>query len=259
MKRNSMGTMGWLSILAVLLAAPVANAQADSTLYLMADCMKSTSPDYVDVELDLWKPMHQKLVDDGRKRSWALWAVRFGDMQKCDYYTVSTFYGIEAVEDDLSDLEEVFKQVHPGADFADAMDLTAESRELRETRLWRAVDAVPFDDFKYAFINGMNAPDGAAYVELERTVFKPIHEALVADGVTKGWILNELVSPRGSSMPFNYSTVDLVDSIDQIPFGRYFETVHPDKDLDEVWMQTLETRDMVSSELWYLVDRVAAK
>ena len=33
--------------------------------YVSVDCMKSTSTDYVDVETDIWLPMHQARVDQG--------------------------------------------------------------------------------------------------------------------------------------------------------------------------------------------------
>ena len=58
--------------LPVILAAMIscmAHAQtaAPPALYLAVDCMKSSSAGYVQMELETWKPVHQYLVDRGKR------------------------------------------------------------------------------------------------------------------------------------------------------------------------------------------------
>ena len=54
--------------IAVLLISGVAAAQNDdqAPLYLAVECMKSTGPEYVGIETEIWQPMHQERVDQGK-------------------------------------------------------------------------------------------------------------------------------------------------------------------------------------------------
>ena len=81
--------------LTVLLTSVSSYAQNEARppLYVEVECMKSTASDYTSVELDIWQAMHQELVDKGKKNSWSLYAVLYGDRSKCDFYTVTTLLG----------------------------------------------------------------------------------------------------------------------------------------------------------------------
>jgi len=67
----------------------------EPTLFLEAHCMKAKTADYIGIETDVWLPVHQQLVNDGRKNSWALYSVMYGDRPKCTHYTVETYLGAE--------------------------------------------------------------------------------------------------------------------------------------------------------------------
>ena len=236
-----------------LLAAPLGLAQVDSTYYLTVDCMKSTSPDYVDVEQNIWKPMHQELVHQGRKNTWALYGVRFGSRDECDYYTVSTFVGSDAMQSDLADLPALFAKVHPEGDFDEAMAKTQASRTVVRTELWMGLAGIRPENFRFAQVNLMWAEDGAAYVDFETRVFKPVHQALVDAGVTRGWQVAGLLQPGGTGIGYNFATVDFLDELGGIPFGDYLARVHPDLSMEEVLAETAAARDLVSSQVWVLI------
>ena len=82
----------------------------------------------VSVETDIWLPMHQELVSQGKINSWALYHVKYGDRSKCDYYTVTTYLGGEQLNSDPA-FGEVFSKVHPGKDMTRAMVATLSSRD----------------------------------------------------------------------------------------------------------------------------------
>lgn len=254
---KSSSYLGLTLILTVssLLAAPPVRAQVDSTLYLAVGCLMSMSPDYVDVEQQLWKPMHQEMVNQGQKVFWALYWVQYGSREECDYYTVNAYVGAEALEEAYADLPEVFAKVHPDKDFGEAMAKTYASRKFVRSQLWTQVAGIRPESFRYAYVNLMSAPDGGAYVDLETTVFQPVHEAFVDDGVTKGWYLYALAVPYGSTVAYNFATVDFVDNLGPIPWGDYMAKVHPDRTMDEIYDEMDEARDHLLGELWYLIDR----
>ncbi len=229
-------------------------AQADSTLYFQVDCMKSQSPDYTAVESEIWKPIHAELVNQGRKVSWAFYWVWFGDRSECDYFTVNAYRGSKALEDDLSDLEAVYNKVHPAGAFDEDMDRTWTSREMVWSELWTYVDGVAPNEFKYVRINQMSTDSAAAYVALEREVYKPVHAALVKDGKTAGWGVYSLAAPWGTSGAYNFGTADFLKDMAGFQFNDYVQKVHPNANIQEINRKTTEVRDLVAGSIWMLVD-----
>lgn len=220
-------------------------------LYVSVDCMKSTSVDYTSVELDIWQAMHQELVYQGKKNSWALYWVMYGDRSKCDFYTVTTYRGDEQLNGSPS-IDETFAAVHPDDDFAEAMAKTWASRQHVATELWLAVDGTEIKEHRFAVVNTMNASDPDAYERMESRVFKPGHEALLAGGHRSGWAMYTLVAPVGTSIPYNYSTVDFSNYLNPVPMAEAMLSANPDRDLEEM-QELLALREQVSSQTWALV------
>ena len=152
-------------------------------------------------------------------------------------------------------MAKVFGEVHPDKDLDKVWAKTFAAREHVETRQWAIVDMVPPEDFKFVQVNQMMAKDGGTYVAMEREVYKPVHQALVEDGVTAGWGLYWLVSPHGTSQPYNYGTADFLHSLEGINWGEYVRKAHPDEDVDSLLAGQGDVRAMVNSEIWELVDR----
>ena len=228
-----------------------AQTEASPSLYLSVDCMKSTAVDYLQVEQDIWQPMHQHLVDEGSRVSWALYRVMYGDRSRCDFYTVTTFSG----EDQLNvepDYAAVFQAVHAGKNLDKAIAKTLASREHVATELWLEVDSTEIQPHRYAIVNKMYAADPVAYERMESRVFKAGHQALIDSGHRAGWAVYTLVSPVGSSIPYNYGTVDLVNDLSPAPMAEAMMAANPDRDL-EAMHNLLELRDHVLSETWVLV------
>lgn len=256
-----MGRFSMYRTLAVLIACLlpgtlIAQDQSTPTLYVSIDCMKTTAANYESIETDIWQPMHQHLVDAGERNSWALYRVVYGDRSKCDYYTVTTFLG----EDQLnaaSDYGEAFAAAHPGKDLNKAMQQTWAAREQVATELWTLIDRTDLRPHRYAVVNRMYAEDPVAYESMESEVFKAGHQALIDGGYRAGWAVYALVSPIGSSVPYNYGTVDLVDDLSPVPMAEAMMAANPDRDLDAM-NDLLELRDQVLSETWELVTRTEA-
>lgn len=219
--------------------------------YLSVECMKSTSPEYQSIEIDVWLPMHQEMVEQRKQERWALYWVKYGDRSRCDYYTVTTYVG-SAQLNAVPSFDEVFKVAHPRGDFTKAMVRTGASRQHVASELWQMVDAIPSNQHRFAIVNRMNAADPDAYERMETRVFKPGHEALVDGGYRAGWAMYALVSPLGSSIPYNYSTVDLVDHLDPVPMAQAMMSANPERDLDAL-QALLALREQVSSETWELI------
>jgi len=235
----------------VVSGAAIAEDGDQQALYVAVDCMKSTAADYTSVEMEIWQPMHQELVNQGKRNSWALYSVMYGDRSRCDYYTVTTYLGQEQLNASSS-YDDVYRAVHQDENIAEAMARTSASRQHVATQLWVAVDGTEINDHSFAVVNLMYAEDPDAYERMETRVFKPGHQALVNGGHRAGWALYELVAPTGTSIPYNFSTVDFVDHLNPVPMAEAMLAAHPDRDL-EAMQELLELRDHVSSETWALV------
>jgi hypothetical protein len=232
-------------------ASSYAQNDAPPPLYVSVECMKSTASDYTSVEIDIWKTMHQELVNQGKQNSWALYEVLYGDRTKCDFYTVTTLLGEEQLNRDLS-YGEIFKTVHPDADFEKAMARTWASRKRVATELWVVVDGTAIKEHRFAVVNMMNASDPDVYERMESEVFKRGHQALLDSGHRSGWGLYALVSPLGTSIPYNYSTVDFSNDLDPVPMAEAMMSANPNRDLDAM-QDLLNLREQVSSQTWKLI------
>ncbi len=227
------------------------------TLYLQVDCMKSTSSDYADVETEIWQPMHQEMVNQGKKNTWALYWVLFGDRSDCDYYTVNTYLGEEQLNDPTS-FADVFASVHPGKDWEEVGKKTSASREMIWSELWTWVDGIPPAEHRFAQVNQMRGHDGTNAVRKEREIWKPIHQVLTDEGHRAGWGLYSLWTPYGTAMPYNYGTVDFLTKLGPTPVRAAAKTAHPDMEMSAINQIMEDSRDLVRGETWMLVASVQA-
>ena len=238
-------------------SAGVSAQDADSpSIYVEVDCMDATSADYVSVETDLWLPVHQALVDAGKRNSWALYEVTYGARTVCDYYTVTTYVG----EDQLNtnpDYVSVFAEVHSRSDSRSAMARTEASRNRVSTELWRVIDSTAIGEHRYAAVNRMRADDPLTYEQTESRVFKAAHQVLIDEGHREGWAVYELVSPIGTAIPWNYATVDLMNEIGPVPMAEAMLKANPDRDLEELF-DMLGVREQVHSEIWMRIATTTA-
>ncbi len=228
-----------------------AEEEEQATLYVSVDCMKAAQPGYPDLERELWQPMHQERVRQGKINGWALYWVMFGDRSRCDYYMVTSYLGEEQLNAGPS-FDAVFAAVHKGRNFEKAMARTWAARQHVASELLLLIDSTPINEHRYAIVNRMYAKDPDAYESMERRVFKPGHEALVEDGHRAGWGLYELISPIGTAVPYNFGTVDFVNHLSPVPMAEAMLDAHPNRDLRAIH-EMLQLRDHVSSETWLLI------
>lgn len=243
--------IGIAAVVYVLPGATIAAEDEPPPHYVSVDCMKSTSPAYVDVETELWLPLHQERVNQGKISSWALYWVQYGDRTNCDFYTVTTFIGADQLNAN-HDVEDVFAAVHPGLNLKQEMASTAKSRMHVATHLWLMADHIAATSHRFAVVNKMYARDPDMYERMEMRVFKPGHQALVDGGHRSGWAMYALITPLGTSVPYNYATIDFMNHLNPVPLAEALMSANPGQDLDAL-EDLLQLRDQVSSETWMLI------
>ena len=105
-------------------------------------CMKIDplkEDEYLKMEHDLWRPVHQERIKQGHMRSWTLYAVRFpsGSKNECDYRTVNVYSSLADLDRSIAD---VFTKVHPNVPLAEVGRRTVTARDFRTGEVWYQVD-----------------------------------------------------------------------------------------------------------------------
>ncbi len=251
MKRAQSIAMITAATLVMSAGTVMAEADSDAPLYVALECMKSSSPDYERLETEVWLPVHEQLVEQGKRSSWALYRVVYGDHSRCDYYTVATYRG-SAELNAAPEYEKALAAVHGKADVPDILDSTLAARTLVSTELWLQVDQTELLPHRYAIVNRMYTDNPVAYESMESEVFKAGHDVLIEGGHRAGWAVYALISPIGSSIPYNYGTVDFVNELGPAPMAEAMLEGNPDRNL-EAMHELLELRDHVLSETWEFI------
>lgn len=263
-------------LFALLLAAVPLFAQAQpsqeapSPVIAQVDYMQ-VAPDradeYLSVERELWKPLHQARADNGRILGWQLYVVRYpaGTGHDYQYITVTLYDNLGAVED--PEYMTYAQQVHPDVDVALAVERTNDTRALMRSELWFqhdlvAADTPPSEPPPFLQVDFMKVPTNGSsdYVTMEQDIFKPVHQARAEAGTIASWGLWEMALPAGTSQRHNYGTATAFQSLsamqESYPDGVW-EEVHPDENVEDLMQQVNDTRDLVQLEVWELVEAVS--
>jgi L-rhamnose mutarotase len=235
--------------------------EQSTTLYALVEYMKVKPADvdnYLELEKTFWKPIHEERVNQKEIKGWRIFAVKYTGTSDEYNFVTATFF------DDVTKLEKVYnvdvEKVHPGKDIQKVYQETLKSRELVKSNLlvWNSSinGNVPY---KYLQVNFMKVKQGeeSAYLNIENLIWKPVHEELAKAGLKSGWSVWSVVYPGGSGNDYQFLAVDDLSEFKQIEMAGYesaFRKVHTGKNMDELMNQTNNSRILVRSELWELLD-----
>lgn len=110
----------------------------------------------------------------------------------------------------------------------------------------------------YVVLSFMKVRPGAnaQYVALERDVWKPAHQARVADGKTKAWALLQRRF-AGTDDGYLFATVQTYARFEDIdaPMVEYVTKANPGANLEDIQRRTAEARDIARTEVWRVIDQ----
>lgn len=263
-----MKTSNLFFVIALLLGSLAVQAQTPPPMFCIVETMKTLpgkSAEYVKAEREIWKKLHQERVKRGLIRGWDLYAVRYpsGTNAAYDYVTVTWTEGAAKLENPWGTLFADAEKLLSKDEYATAMNIGL-SRNLTATTLYHQSDFAVADPKattprKYIMVNMMNVKPGteAAYEAMETKLVKPMLVAMMKSGGRATWSRFSLMLPGGSNQPFNYTTVDGYDKwadIGQGDAAAAIKTVHPGMTLAAYGKQIEDARQLVSQELWELID-----
>lgn len=224
--------------------------------------------EYVAMEKEIWKPLHQERINRGELQGWYLFAVRLaGTDSEYQYVTVNVYNDRKQLDRPLADLDGMFKKVHSGVDMKKAMKRTGDSRDLIKTYIstvWESSFAKNLKEpAKFISLAFFKVPLGeaGAYRDMERKYYIPMHKASIEAGELAGWAGYQVRRPVGSSAPYNYLAVNFYKDYDHWISGNQEEIrkkVQPNHSWFELGQKSRATRELVMVEDWQLIDYVEA-
>lgn len=255
----------------LFLAAIAFNANTQDWRAALVSFMKvepGGEGDYVQLEREVWKPIHAELIKAGKLDSWSLWAIPYpgGTDAEYHYATVNIYNSMDQLEDPGAGIGEAFGKAHPGKEWADIGAMTLKSRDLVKTHGLGSWER--FGD------PNMTGPAGIinvvyfdvpmdkwdAYQEMERKYFHPTHKAEVEAGTRAGWEGWQLMRPMGESMPYDFVAVDQYRDWKQYTKNNpedLFEGVLSERELNHREDIFNSTAKLVKLEEWRLIDFVS--
>lgn len=248
-RRNTLSTLGLITTLA-LCNNPLYAQEADNTTVVVYTYMKSTSPDYVDLERNVWAPIHSEMHKAGELTMWALTAAPYAVDGSYNYVTVNSYPGWAAYETAYANIEERFAAAHPGKDWAELSAKTEAARKVVRSEVFVLDQQIGTTGDVLTYAHMKVPPGGAAdYVKLETEVWRPMHEAAIENGNLNGWVLLRRVLTGGSSSPYDYIALNLYEGVEQMMgpgiTPELVAAVHPETEWSEIGVKTSAARDRV--------------
>jgi len=259
-------------ILVFCMVPVLSTAQTEDPIYIQIDFMnvkQGVGAEYVAMEQEIWKPVHKERINQGMISYWGLYEAIYTEPDASyNYITVNVFHDLSKLENFFD--YEIIESAHPGRSMNAILNRTLESRDFVHNEVWQLVDSVlpeePNDNARYLVVNDFQVQPGAGgeYLAVEEEYWKPIHEYRVDNEMMAGWHLYELMMPAGSSIPYNYKTVDFYESLGDLEQPLTMElvqTANPELSeigLDAFMERTLNSRVGYRSVVLERIDFIAA-
>ncbi|MDX1477426.1 MAG: hypothetical protein R3301_06940 [Saprospiraceae bacterium] len=261
--------MRYLTLLLTLWMAVNIQGQDHESVYVQVDYMKpheGKTADYVAMEREVYKPIHRERIKSGEIVAWYLYEVRYpsGSGTEYNFCTVTVFADFANMNDNLEEYETIVLRAHPDKTLAEVDKYATDSRKLVRSEVFKSLAFVPErieNPAQSILLDYMKVEPAreSHYLRMEERIWKPLHEERLKRGVIANWGLYELLFPGGLNHPYSHCTVtgfrgweDIADSWpDDI-----WEAVHPEATQEDLEERAHEVRDLVSSQIWRLVDHV---
>lgn len=211
-----------------------------------------------------WKMIHEARLKAGYITGWELERVVYpsGTDAEYDFQTITFYKNWDAINDeDSSTFSKFFKALTE--DQRIAADNADEYREIVKREIWTGLEITFAPDAKnpiYRVENFMSIPTGSwdQWFEMESKFAKPFIEKSIEMGNRAGWLIGNVVMPRGDEFPYQVSTIDFYDSWEDMGKSdeEAWKAVYGDMDKEQIGKRINESRTIVRSEVRLLVDFV---
>jgi len=251
---------------AICAACSIVTAQDQQpTGYHNVTCVKvvdGKGPEFREF-LETNRKIGQVAVDSGRSTtSYRLRSIMpAGAAATCDYVFISMYKGAPPAPNATDTLPESLQKAGISMSAAEYRSRLNSVGRLVSSELWRtAISVGEMQKGDYVYINHMKVHDAANWMEMERSIWKPMAEAWAKDHSQRGWVVAQPVLPSGTDLKYQAITADVFPSWDaafaQRPVDKTFKQIHPDKDIDKTFEKLGKVRDLALREFMVVEDKI---
>ena len=180
---------------------------------------------FLERETEHWSKVAKAAIEKGQMKSWSLWkkvGTINGDGSSPNYVFVNTYENLENMDPDKvwTDNMDAIGDVKPE-------DIeTSSFTKVTFDYFVQAEDHVP-GTYKFALVNYAKPTDLAAFIQENKTLWKPLHEANVSNILNNMtyWGMSSVIYPVGHLDRFSVFTVDGFNKLnDALEYLRFTET-----------------------------------
>ena len=222
--------------------------------------------DYVRLEREQWKAIHQASVKAGNIISWKLYAVSYpnGESLEYEYVTVTVYPSWAALENPYKGLR--FADVLGEAKANAIRSATSAARKMLRAEtlsLAYATDNFLKSDHSVLSVHFLKANPGRAddFLRVQRDYYLPMNsEVSKANQGASGWASTVLRVPYIADYPYTHVSFNSHASLTQMDTGPSAEIRQKwNAKFREISAMQNESRKRVRNELWRLVDQTQPK
>lgn len=129
---------------------------------------------------------------------------------------------------------------------------------VSEARSQATLAAQPEPVYLVNFMKVRSDHTAVEYEQMEREIWRPIHQESVRAGRMLSWSLYRVQFPHGTRTEYDYVTVDAFASLEDAErdMTDILARVYPNMTTADAISRAVQTRDLVRGELWALIDSV---
>lgn len=180
---------------------------------------------FLERETKHWSKIAQAAIKKGQMKSWSLWrkvGITNADDLTPNYVFVNTYEDLDNMDPDKvwTDNMDALGNVKPE-------DIETSSFTTTTFDYFIQSEDQVAGDYKYALVNYAKPTDLAAFIQENKSLWKPLHQASVSNllnGMTY-WGMSSVIYPAGNKDRFSVFTVDGFDKLnDALDYLRFTET-----------------------------------
>lgn len=244
---------------------------AQSNNYFVVQYIKTPPTienEYLELETQVWKKMHQARIASGRLDGWHLYRVisPSGSNTEYNFVTVQIYRSVEKLAGHFEEYGVDYTKVLSSDEIAFALK-TPELRNVVYEEVWQNEDSATNERgkmFRFQRFNAMKTVDDSAdakYVQIEQNYWKPIHQRRIELGSMNSWGLYHMIIPGGTQRDYTWATVDYYDRFIDIMQDdlntNLFDEIHGADKGEQYLKETTESRDLLRTEIRELIDYIS--
>ncbi|MEX2435807.1 MAG: hypothetical protein WD735_03920 [Balneolaceae bacterium] len=210
-----------------------------------------------------FRPIQEARIENESINGWYLYRVTYPGTQTSTYN-----YVVITSSENLSGFEDIDSQISAHIQ-GNSRETIMKNYDLylnpNHSELWRVNNSVIANEnsypSRYIRINFMEVSLGREYEYqmFEDEIAKPLHLISMDNDDMSGWELFQLIAPGGTQYGYNFSTLDYYSELEDLEFGFTEELIrqnNPDTNINDFFENVYDTRDLVRSEVWELIDHI---